>query len=406
MQPQTPNSCPRQLSAKNSSKSFFADNKIDEEKKFSGTCEEIFTHVKVLTPESAVKCYGEFLNEFQLKEIKRFKHIYYVRKKLQGVTENFSNADGHYLILIGDSICYRYEILEVIGSGSFGQVVKCLDHKTDELVAIKILKRTHTSKKQGLNEYRMLSLLNSSSQVSCTVEVKRKFEFRFHFFIVLELLGYSLRDFINLNKMQSLPITLVKRVTSQLLLALSHMHSQQIIHCDLKPDNIAFKSSNKSSIRVFDFGSSCLENNTIFTYIQSRYYRAPEIVLQCGKYTTAIDMWSLGCIVAEMLSGEPLFRGKNEEQLMKNMVKILGSPSEELTNKAKAKNLLENCKPCNNLRNIFSRFGPEVIEFLEGCLNWSPSKRLTAKEGIKVNWFLNAQSRKTLNSKKVKSGRL
>lgn len=349
--------------------------------------------------------YGEFLNEFQLKEIKRFKQVYYIRKKLQGVVENFSSADGHYLIQLGDSICYRYEIVEVIGSGSFGQVVKCLDHKKNEYVAIKILKRSHTSKKQGLNEYKMLSLLHSSSQSSCIVEVKRKFEFRFHFFIVLELLGYSLRDFINLNSMQSLPITLVKRVTSQLLLALSHMHSQQVIHCDLKPDNIAFKSSNKSSIRVFDFGSSCLDNNTIFTYIQSRYYRAPEIVLQCGKYSTAIDMWSLGCIVAEMLLGEPVFRGKNEEQLMKSMVRILGNPSEELLNKAKAKNLLANCKPSNSLRNIFSRFGAEVIEFLEGCLNWSPSKRLTAKEGIKASWFLSTHSRKDLDKPSIKSSR-
>jgi dual specificity tyrosine-phosphorylation-regulated kinase 2/3/4 len=268
-----------------------------------------------------------------------------------------------------------------------------LDHKLNEFVAIKVLRRTHTSKNQGLNEYKFSCLLNSSSQSSCIVQVKRKFEFRFHFFLVFELLGSTLREFIQMNSFQGIPSTLVKRLTSQLLLALSHMHSLHIIHCDLKPDNIAFKHSNKSSIRVFDFGSSCLETNTIFTYIQSRYYRAPEIVLQCGRYNTAIDMWSLGCVVAEMLLGEPLFKGKNEQELIKSMVKILGNPPEALVAKAKAKNLLVNCKDGSKLSFYFAKFGTGVIEFLQGCFKWNPNERMTAKEGIKAKWFLVKQAK-------------
>jgi dual specificity tyrosine-phosphorylation-regulated kinase 2/3/4 len=83
------------------------------------------------------------------------------------------------------------------------------------------------------------------------------------------------------------------------------------VHCDLKPENILLKKANKSGIKLIDFGSSCFENERYYTYIQSRFYRAPEIMLGI-PYTTAIDMWSCGCIVFEFLAGVPLFAGENE----------------------------------------------------------------------------------------------
>ncbi len=84
-----------------------------------------------------------------------------------------------------------------------------------------------------------------------------------------------------------------------------------MIHCDLKPENILLKQANKSGIKIIDFGSSCLWNQRIYTYIQSRFYRAPEIILGI-PYTCAIDMWSFGCILAELYSGYPLFPGESE----------------------------------------------------------------------------------------------
>jgi len=83
------------------------------------------------------------------------------------------------------------------------------------------------------------------------------------------------------------------------------------VHCDLKPENIMLKQPNKSGIKVIDYGSGCMHNERIYTYIQSRFYRAPEIILGI-PYTSAIDMWSFGCILAELYTGFPLFPGESE----------------------------------------------------------------------------------------------
>ena len=89
------------------------------------------------------------------------------------------------------------------------------------------------------------------------------------------------------------------------------LFEHNIIHCDLKPENILLRKANKSGIKVIDFGSSCFEDKKVYTYIQSRFYRAPEIMLGI-PYTKSIDMYSFGCIIYELASGEPLFTGEDE----------------------------------------------------------------------------------------------
>jgi serine/threonine protein kinase len=96
-----------------------------------------------------------------------------------------------------------------------------------------------------------------------------------------------------------------------MLQALKFMRDENIIHCDMKPENILLKSKDKSGIKVIDFGSSCFSDQRIYTYIQSRFYRAPEIMLGI-PFTTAIDMWSVGCILIELYIGVPIFPGESE----------------------------------------------------------------------------------------------
>ena len=102
-----------------------------------------------------------------------------------------------------------------------------------------------------------------------------------------------------------------------------------IVHCDLKPENIIVSDSQKSLIKLIDFGSSCFEKDQIYTYIQSRFYRAPEIMLGI-RYTTAIDIWSLGCILAELFTGFPIFPGESEPEQMSLIMEVLGIPPPEL----------------------------------------------------------------------------
>ena len=100
-----------------------------------------------------------------------------------------------------------------------------------------------------------------------------------------------------------------------------------IVHCDLKPENILVKRKDKSGIVVADFGSGCLENEIVYTYIQSRFYRAPDIILGLFPYTQQIDMWSFGCIMIELYTGFPLFPGTNEKEQLQLIIDVIGMPS-------------------------------------------------------------------------------
>jgi dual specificity tyrosine-phosphorylation-regulated kinase 2/3/4 len=113
--------------------------------------------------------------------------------------------------------------------------------------------------------------------------------------------------------------------TCSMFLAIDYLHSRRFVYRDMKPENILVRKINKSGIKVIDFGSGCFENEKIYTYIQSRFYRAPEIVLGI-PYTTAIDMWSYGCILFELYMGYPLFPGEDEKEHMAMMMEIKGVP--------------------------------------------------------------------------------
>ena len=106
---------------------------------------------------------------------------------------------------------------------------------------------------------------------------------------------------------------------------LGYIKDLGIIHCDLKPENILLIDSIKSAIKVIDFGTACFENQKIYTYIQSRFYRAPEIMLGIA-YDKAIDMWSLGCILVELYLGYPLFCGEDEPEQLAMIMEYIGVP--------------------------------------------------------------------------------
>ena len=107
---------------------------------------------------------------------------------------------------------------------------------------------------------------------------------------------------------------MIKQYCRELLKALAFLKERKVIHCDLKPENILLpKEKNQSGLRIIDLGSSCFHSERLYTYIQSRFYRAPEIILGL-PYTTAIDIWSFGCIVAELFVGFPIFPGESEKE--------------------------------------------------------------------------------------------
>lgn len=113
------------------------------------------------------------------------------------------------------------------------------------------------------------------------------------------------------------------------MIGLRYIHSQGLIHCDLKPENLVMKHISRTGLTIIDFGSSQTPDGTHYEYLQSRYYRAPEVILS-GKYTYPIDIWSLGCILCELRTGKPIFDGFNESEQLHIIMSYLGEPPVKL----------------------------------------------------------------------------
>lgn len=206
-------------------------------------------------------------------------------------------------------------------------VLRCYDHKEKQYVALKILKNKKRLYKQGLVEAKLIKHLNDNDPEDKKNIIRRldQFVFRKHLCITFEMLSVNLYEFIKMNNFQGFSLNLIKRFAIQILISLYYLNEHNIVHCDLKPENILLRKINKSGIKIIDFGSGCFENEKIYTYIQSRFYRAPEIVLGIG-YTKAIDMWSFGCILYELYVGYPLFPGEDEKDHMALMMEVKGIP--------------------------------------------------------------------------------
>ena len=149
-------------------------------------------------------------------------------------------------------------------------------------------------------------------------------------------MSINLYEFLKLNDFEGLSLSLVRRFAIQLLYSLKFLKENDVIHCDLKPENILLKDPSKSGIKIIDFGSSCFQDERVYTYIQSRFYRAPEIILGI-PYTPCIDMWSFGCIMAEFAMGYPIFPGEDETDQISLIMEVCGIPAAEVLAKGQRK---------------------------------------------------------------------
>jgi dual specificity tyrosine-phosphorylation-regulated kinase 1 len=144
-----------------------------------------------------------------------------------------------------------------------------------------------------------------------------------HQCLVFEPLSTNLYQLLVQTKFRGLDLDVVQKIARQLLKALAYLARPDIdiIHCDLKPENIMLKDPERFDIKLIDFGSACKSNEQSYTYIQSRFYRSPEVILGL-PYSVAIDMWSLGCMLVELYTGDPLFAGLDEVEMMQKFVTV------------------------------------------------------------------------------------
>eukprot|EP00970_Alexandrium_tamarense_P016266 scaffold6342_cov206-Alexandrium_tamarense.AAC.4 len=247
----------------------------------------------------------------------------------------YDDENYDYIFTPNEVINDRYVLQKRIGKGSFGQVVQALDKKTDKEVAIKIIKSKRPFLMQAKTEIALLTTLNDNDREDQNniVQLLTTFIYRNHQCLVFEMLSLNLYELLKNTNFAGVSLNLIRKFAKQILKALSFLARPEIdiIHCDLKPENILLRHPKRSGIKVIDFGSSCKSSKRMYSYIQSRFYRSPEVMLGL-PYTVAIDMWSLGCILVEMHTGEPLFSGTDQFDQMQKIVAMLLSAEADKRN--------------------------------------------------------------------------
>ena len=217
----------------------------------------------------------------------------------------------------------------------------------------------------------------------------------------------NLYEFIKSNAFRGFSLKMVRRFTKQLLSSLLLLKQHKVIHCDLKPENILLTHPLHSEIKVIDFGSSCFENEKVYTYIQSRFYRSPEVILGM-TYGMPIDMWSVGCILAELFTGVPIFPGENENEQLACIMEVFGPPEKHLIEKSSRRKVFFDSlgKPrlsvsskgkrrrpsSKTLQQVLKCDDEPFIDFLTRCLRWDPDRRMKPDEANRHEFITGQKS--------------
>jgi dual specificity tyrosine-phosphorylation-regulated kinase 2/3/4 len=207
----------------------------------------------------------------------------------------------------------------------------------------------------------------------------------------------NLYEFIKAHDFKGFSLKLIRQFTKQLLSTLVLLYGKKVIHCDLKPENILLAHPLRSEIKVIDFGSSCFEHEKVYTYIQSRFYRSPEVILGMS-YGMPIDMWSVGCILAELFTGYPIFPGENEQEQLACIMEVFGPPEKHLIDKSTRKKLFFDSmgKPrltvsskgrrrrpsSKDLKQALKCDDDAFLDFIARCLRWDPARRITPNDAL------------------------
>ncbi|KAM7272734.1 hypothetical protein ACFE04_027397 [Oxalis oulophora] len=302
----------------------------------------------------------------------------------------------------------EFEKLNKISEGSYGIVYRARDKKTDEIVALKKVKMNMSSREylelgfplSALREINILLSFNHPSIVNVKEVVMGKD--LDSVFMVMEYVENDLKGLMDKMKHKKHPrfsTSEIKCLMQQLLEGVKYLHDNWVLHRDLKTANLLF--DNKGQLKICDFGISRQYGSPMKPYtalVVTLHYRAPEILLGAKKYSTAIDMWSVGCIMAELLANEPLFHGKTEPDQLQKIFKILGTPNEKIwpgySSLPGAKAIFAN-QPYNRLRGKFpvtSFTGSPVLsdsgyDLLNKLLSYDPEKRITADDALNHEWF-------------------
>ncbi|XP_011301516.1 cyclin-dependent kinase-like 2 isoform X2 [Fopius arisanus] len=284
----------------------------------------------------------------------------------------------------------KYENIEVVGEGSYGIVMKCRHRDTGQIVAIKKFLETEEDvhvRKMAYREIRMLKKLQHDNLVKM-IEVFRR---RKRFYLVFEYLDHTVLDELEAAS-GGLGPQVSRRHIFQVVRGLNFCHTNHIMHRDVKPENILV--SPNGVIKLCDFGFARFvsgPNESCTDYVATRWYRAPELLVGDSRYGRSVDVWALGCLYAEMVTGDPLFPGESDVDQLFQITKVLGSlcskhlgminrgfsgfPNRLSRRSSTSDDLHSSVNTVRSLRSIFPKWSPLAIDFLSNCLRMDPDTR-------------------------------
>ncbi|XP_041712762.1 mitogen-activated protein kinase 14A isoform X2 [Coregonus clupeaformis] len=286
----------------------------------------------------------------------------------------------------------RYQTLSPVGSGAYGSVCSSYDEKTGLKIAVKKLSRPFQSIIHAKRTYRELRLLkhmkheNVIGLLDVFTPATSLEEFS-DVYLVTHLMGADLN---NIVKCQKLTDDHVQFLIYQILRGLKYIHSADIIHRDLKPSNLAVNED--CELKILDFGLARHTDDEMTGYVATRWYRAPEIMLNWMHYNMTVDIWSVGCIMAELLTGRTLFPGTDHIDQLKLIMLLVGMPGPELLMKISsesARNYINSLPqmPKRNFSDVFIGANPQAVDLLEKMLVLDTDKRITAAEALAHPYF-------------------
>ena len=358
-----------------------------------------------LKPSDAKETYINILTEREKFEIDKYREIYYIRKDKPDPQSHMIYDPDFFPFIKDDHIKFQYQQIAQLGSGAFGTVIKCYDHKNHRIVALKLVRDWPKMHKQIVLEKEVLEILKEKSDIAVDhhcIRVYEIFGYRSFYVYAFEVLSINLYMSLKVDNFKGFDLNKIKIIAKQAALSLQFIHSLGLIHCDIKPENILWTSGKRDSVKLIDFGCCCHVGNTLHTYIQSRYYRAPEVMLGI-QYGQPIDIWSFGCVLCELITGIPIFPGEDEDEQMALIQSVLGPPPLDMLMDGTRTNcffdeefypiLRPNKKgvthsvSSTSLGAVLNINEPHLLDIIRKCLKWNPSERITFKEIVNHPWF-------------------
>ncbi|KAH3764159.1 extracellular response kinase [Pelomyxa schiedti] len=282
-------------------------------------------------------------------------------------------------------ILKRYEIQQRLGKGAYGVVWKALDRVRNEKVAMKKIFDAFQNQTDAQRTYReivFLQQLGGHENIIRLLDV-HKAENDKDIYLVFEFMETDLHAVIRAGILEDVH----KQYTVyQLIKALRWIHSAGVIHRDIKPSNLLLNS--ECLVKVADFGlARSVDSAGLTDYVATRWYRAPEILLGSSRYTAGIDMWSVGCILGELIGSKPMFPGTSTMNQVDRVLEVTGRPSHEdieVINSPYANHMLEQLPPSvkKNLNDCYPQATEEAIDLMERLLQFNPLLRPSADEAL------------------------